>query len=58
VGNTNWVGHNYASLLKQYKENVNSNVVLVIVRVGDGSPGFRDRLACKEFTPTAVIIDD
>merc|ERR1712183_293873 len=57
--NTRCNGFYFADLLKKYKETVNANVVLVIVRVGqNGDKDFQKRLERNVIEATTVIIDN
>merc|ERR1712232_1112292 len=50
-------GFYFAELLKGYREKVNPQVVLVIVRVGQGSACFQRSLASNGIEATTIIID-
>ena len=56
--NTPYNGESHASLLARYKEEVNSNVKVVIVCVGRGNCAFRQNMDSKNRGYRLVTIDD
>jgi len=51
-------GYYFADLLRHYQETVNPNVVLVIVRVGEGSRYFQQSLATHGIVDTTTVVID
>jgi hypothetical protein len=56
--NTMCNGFQFADLFKKYKETINPNVVLVVVRVGAGSKSFQNSLERNGIEAKTVIIDN
>ncbi|CAJ1948277.1 unnamed protein product [Cylindrotheca closterium] len=56
--NTKQNGYYFADLLAAYRNEVNPNVVLVVVRVGTGSPQFQRSLEQHGIEPNKVVIID
>ena len=55
--NTRFQGHMFADLLAKYRQDVNPQVQLIVVTVGNGDGRFRTSLASQEIEYKTVTID-